>query len=510
MKIERTKNATRNIFFGVAVKIYQILGPFVLRTIFIYTLGMEYLGLNSLFTSVLSVLNLVELGVGSAMVFSMYKPIAEDNKEKICALMALYRFYYRIIGLVILVLGLIILPFVPKLITGTVPEDINIYILYLLNLSATVLSYWLFAYKNSLLSAHQRNDISSKITLIISTIQYVIQAVLLILVGNYYLYLVVTIMTTVLTNIITSIIVTKKYPQYKAKGKLDKKEISTINHRVMDLFTARLGGVVVNSADSIVISAFLGLTLLGMYNNYYYILSSVMGFISIIFNSCMAGIGNSLVTESLDKNYKDFRVMTFVVTWLIHISTVCFLCLYQPFMYMWVGKENMFDMLVVIMFCIYFYVCELSMIWATYKDAGGIWHEDRFRPLIGATVNLILNIFFVKVVEIGIYGILLSTIVSYVCISMPWLINNLFKIMFKRNCREYVLETIKHIFWTAISCGITYGVCSIVPVTGITQIILNFIMCMTIPNLVLYIVFRKAEEFKCALGMVKRVFHLGG
>ena len=106
-----------------------------------------------------------------------------------------------------------------------------------------------------------------------------------------------------------------------------------------------------------------------------------------------------------------------------------------------------------------------SMIWATYKDAGGIWHEDRFRPLIGATVNLILNIFFVKVVEIGIYGILLSTIVSYVCISMPWLINNLFKIMFKRNCREYVLETIKHIFWTAISCGITYGVCSIVPVS---------------------------------------------
>ena len=154
MKIEKTKNASRNIIFGILMKIYQILLPFAIRTIIMYTIGVEYLGLNSLFTSILQVLNLAELGVGSAMIFSMYKPIAEDDSITICALMALYRLYYRIIGGVILVAGLVLTPFIPKLISGSVPPDMNIYILYLLNLLATVLTYWLFAYKNSILQAH--------------------------------------------------------------------------------------------------------------------------------------------------------------------------------------------------------------------------------------------------------------------------------------------------------------------------------------------------------------------
>lgn len=228
MKIERTKNATRNIFFGILLKIYQILGPFILRTIFIYTLGMQYLGLNSLFTSVLSVLNLAELGVGSAMVFSMYKPIAEDDTKKICALMKLYKFYYRIIGLVILLVGLVLVPFIPKLISGEVPSDINIYVIYILNLLATVLSYWLFAYKNCLIGAHQRNDISSKISLVISTLQYIVQAVLLLVFKNYYLYLVITIATQIFSNIVTAYIANKMYPKYNAIGNLEKSETKTI------------------------------------------------------------------------------------------------------------------------------------------------------------------------------------------------------------------------------------------------------------------------------------------
>ena len=196
MKIERTKNATRNIIYGVFLKIYQLLGPFILRTIFIYTLGMEYLGLNSLFTSILSVLNLAELGVGSALVFSMYKPIAEDDTEKICALMNLYKLYYRIIGAVILVIGLILVPFIPNLISGSVPEDVNIYVLYLMNLGATVLSYWLFAYKTCLFGAHQRNDMIAKVTIVSSTLQYIIQAIFLISISNYYLYLTITLAQT--------------------------------------------------------------------------------------------------------------------------------------------------------------------------------------------------------------------------------------------------------------------------------------------------------------------------
>ena len=152
----------------------------------IYTLGMAYTGLNSLFTSVLSVLNLAELGVGSAMVFSMYKPIAEDDTKKLCALMRLYKIYYRVIGLVIMVLGLLITPAIPYLIKSDVPPDINIYVLYLMNLFMTVLSYWLFAYKNCLLFAHQRNDIGDKIGYVINTVKYVAQILVLVLFKNYY------------------------------------------------------------------------------------------------------------------------------------------------------------------------------------------------------------------------------------------------------------------------------------------------------------------------------------
>ena len=163
MKIERKKNAARNVVFGVIQRAYNMVMPFIMRTAMIYLLGVEYLGLNSLFTSILQVLNLAELGVGSAMVFSMYKPIAADDDKTICALMKLYRFYYRVIGAVVLIAGLIILPFIPKLISGDVPADINVYLLYLLNLLATVFTYWLFAYRNSILNAYQRNDVISSV-----------------------------------------------------------------------------------------------------------------------------------------------------------------------------------------------------------------------------------------------------------------------------------------------------------------------------------------------------------
>ncbi len=203
MKIERTKNAARNIVFGTALKIYQTLLPFCMRTVLVYTLGVQYLGLNSLFTSVLQVLNLAELGVGSAMVFSMYKPIADDDSVTICALMNLYKWYYRIIGSIVFLAGIVITPFIPKLISGDVPENINIYILYLLNLAATVLTYWLFAYKNSILFAHQRVDVANKVSIFTDTVKYVLQIIALVVLSNYYYYILIILMTQVLANLIT-------------------------------------------------------------------------------------------------------------------------------------------------------------------------------------------------------------------------------------------------------------------------------------------------------------------
>lgn len=424
MKIERTKNAARNIVFGSILKIYQIAVPFIMRTAMLYLLGVQYLGLNSLFASILQVLNLAELGVGSAMVYSMYKPIVNDDTKTICALMKLYRLYYRIIGLVIAIIGLALLPFIPKLITGKIPLDINIYVLYLLNLGTTVLSYWLFAYKNCLLDAHQRIDMNSKISIFMTTIQYLLQLLVLIFLKNYYIFLIVALFAQAMTNIVTSIIVSKMYPQYKPKGKLHRREVMIINNRIKDLFTARFGAVIVNSTDTLVISAFLGLTMLAIYQNYFYILSSIISFVAIIFSSCTAGIGNSIIVETMKKNFNDLKKFTFIISWIAGFCTCCLLCLYQPFMKIWVGEKYELNFSVVICFCIYYFVYEINQLLNMYKDAAGIWHEDRFRPLITALSNLVMNLIMVQF--IGIYGVMLSTVLSTLFVGMPWLLHNFF------------------------------------------------------------------------------------
>ena len=501
MKMDRTRNATRNITTGIALKIYQLITPFIIRTIMIYLLGMEYVGLNSLFTSILSVLNLTELGVGSAMVYSMYKPIAEDDKTTICSLMKLYRTYYRIIGFVVLVAGLIILPFIPKLIAGDVPEDINIYVLYLLNLAATVVSYWLFAYKNSLLTAYQRTDIINNITIRINTLQYILQATVLLVMRNYYAYLVVALLSQIALNIVTAYFASKMYPGYEANGELAKEQVKEINQRIKDLFTSKMGGIIVNSADTIVISAFLGLTILGIYNNYFYIMNSVFGFITIIFTACTAGIGNSLIVDTKEKNLNDLSKLTFLIAWIGSFCSCCFLCLYQPFMLMWAGETNLLSFGCVICFVVYFYIRIINQVLVVYKDAAGMWHEDRFRPLVTALANLILNIIMVQV--IGIYGILLSTVLSTLLIGMPWIIHNMFRIVFKSGMRNYVRLILKMTILTAFVSLISCFLCSLIKLdSNVMLIAFRLAICCIIPNAIFYVAFRRTVIFKDSIRLI--------
>ncbi|MGM9979715.1 MAG: lipopolysaccharide biosynthesis protein [Clostridium sp.] len=506
MKIDRVKNATRNVVFGIILKVYQIAIPFLMRTAMIYFMGIQYLGLNSLFASVLQVLNLAELGVGNAMVFSMYKPIVDDDKNTICALMKLYKIYYRFIGLVVAIIGLILIPFIPKLIHNDLPSEMNIYILYLLNLAATVLSYWLFAYKNSLLQAHQRNDITSKVVLFTNTIQYILQLIVIIFIKNYYYYLIVTLFTQALTNIITAIIVTKLYPEYKPEGKLDKKMVKDINQRIRDLFTSKLGAVIVNSVDTIVISAFLGLTVLAIYQNYYFILTSIIGFVSIIFSACNAGIGNSIIVETKEKNLNDLNKFTFIISWIAGFCTTCFLCLFQPFMDIWVKKDSLkLEFTAVICFCIYYFVYEINQLLNTYKDAAGIWHEDRFRPLVTAMSNLVMNLIMVQF--LGIYGIILSTVLSMIFIGMPWLLHNLFTVIFeKKQLKIYLRNLLFYVIITICGCIITYVVCSYLPnMSKWMTLIIRAIMCCIIPNAIYFAVYRKKQEFKDSIKLFDKI-----
>ncbi|SDM05894.1 Membrane protein involved in the export of O-antigen and teichoic acid [Sarcina sp. DSM 11001] len=506
MRIERAKNASRNIVFGTIYKAYNVIMPFVMRTAMIYFMGVKYLGLNSLFSSILQVLNLAELGVGSAMVFSMYKPIVEDDSTRICALMRLYKLYYRVIGLIIAVAGIAIMPFIPRLIHSDVPENINIYILYLLNLGATVISYWLFAYKNSLLQAHQRTDVISKVAISVLSLKYVLQFLVLWIFRNYYLYLICRIVCQAVQNIVTFIATSKMYPEYKVEGRLESKEIQRINQRIRDLFTSKLGSVVINSADTIVISAFLGLTVLAIYQNYYFILTAIIGFVTIFFNSLTAGIGNSLITETIEKNYNDFKKLTFLTCWIAGFCSCCLLNLYQPFMEIWVGKNLMLEFPAIVCFVIYYFVYEVNQLLNTYKDAGGIWHKDRFRPLVTATANLGMNLIMVHFW--GIYGVLLSTVLSMILVGMPWLIQNLFSTMFSRDqLSGYLKKLAIYVVITIGVCFSTWFICNLVELGKWATFFVRLMICIILPNILFYVFYHKQAEFKEVVALLDRVTH---
>lgn len=494
-KDSKTKNSLRNIFFGVVLKLYQILMPFIIRTIIIKKLGMEYAGLNSLFISIIQVLNIAELGVGTALVFSMYEPIKENNNVKICALMKLYRKYYRIIGLIIMIIGIIITPFIPKLITGTVPVGMNIYILYYLNLLATVLSYWLFAYKNSLFQAHQRNDIVSKVTICTNTFMYVIQIIVLVQFKNYYVYVIAIIISQILNNVIISLVANQFYPNYVPFGNLKKCEVKKINHSIRDLFYSQFGLIITTSVDSIVISVFLGLIPLAIYQNYYFVVTALIGFFTIFYQSCRASIGTNLISKSKEENYIDYKFITFCIIGVLTVCMSCLINLYQPFIRIWVGEKNMLDNYSVYFFALYFFSYELTLLIGSYKDISGKWHSDRFRPLVTAIVNLVLNIIMVNV--IGIYGILLSTIISFLFVNIPWLYKRVFIDIFdKNNKSDYTKYLFYKIIILMIIVSLNVIICNLIRFSNDFVNIIIYLFVSVLISTVLYILFNiKDEEF---------------
>ena len=504
MRIERTKNATRNIMFNGMSQMMNMLVPFIMRSVILNFLGVEYLGLSGLFRSIFSILNLAELGVGSAMVFSMYKPIAEDDSETICALMKMYRLFYRIIGLVILTIGLLLTPFLPNLIDGEITADVNLYVLYFMSLGSTVLSYWLFAYKNSLLNAHQRGDIGSKVAMIVHLVEYVLKILVLVLTRNYYLYLVIQIVAQVAVNILVALRVNKIYPNYSPRGNLPKEKMLSIAKRVRDLFTSNFSYVISNSADTLVISSFLGLTVLAIYQNYYFIISSLKTMIEVIVGACIAGIGNSIVTESPEKNYKDLKKMTILFGWLMSIAGSMLLCMYQPFMQIWMGEKNMLEFGYVICFVVYFYSIGMNKVINMFKDAAGIWKIDKWRPLTAALVNLGLNLATVK--WLGLYGVLLSTVVSIVLIQIPWLFYNLFRAVFPHeHLWEYVRIYCGIVVVELICCITSWFVSSWIDLGVWPTLFINACISFVIPNIIFFAVYGRNEMFKESVVQIKRV-----
>lgn len=504
MKLNRVQNAKRNIIFGCMNKFVAIIFPVISRTVLIATLGAEYLGLNSLFTSVLSVLSLSELGFSGAVVYNMYKPVAEGNTETICAILNFYRKVYRMIGCAILLLGVVLIPFLPKLVNGTCPSDISIVSVYLIYLINTAISYFSFAYLSSLLVVYQRDDITSITNMIMTFALNMMQIILLVTVKSYYVYSLMLPLFTLLNNIRISCVVHKIFPQYKCEGKLPKDIIADIKVRVSGSFIGKTCSVSRNSFDSIFISAFLGLTATAMYNNYYYIIGAITAFFSIITSSVLGGVGNSVATEDEAKNYSDMNKMNFLYMWIAGWGSICLLCLYQPFMEIWMGKDLMFPFPIAVLFCVYFYSLKMGDIRTMYVQANGLWWENRYRAIAEVVCNVILNYTLGK--YFGVYGIISATIITILLINFGYGSRIIFQYYFtKQNVKEYYLYHIRYMVVTICIGFFTYSVCCLINGQIWFVLFARCIICCLIPNIFYFLIYRRTNIYKEAISWLRRI-----
>lgn len=503
----RAKNAKRNILAGLADKTVHLIFPFIIRSVTIQVLGAEYLGLGSLFTSILQVLNLAELGFSSAVTYNMYKPIAKGDKKTICALMNLYKKIYRIIGVTILAAGLAILPFIRNFISGDIPDGANIYILYCLYLFSTVSTYFLFAYKSALLDAHQRNDIVSNVHAVIGLLQFIAQILVLLISRDYYLFIIVQCVTAVLNNILVAIIAKKKYPQYVCEGEISKEHRKDIRRKVTGLMVYKVCATTRNSLDSVFISSMVGLTATAIYSNYFIIMSAIIGIMSIFSSSLTASVGNSLVTETEEKNYRDMKKFNFMYMWISGWLTVCLACLYQPLMQLWMGEENMFPFGIAILFCIYFYTLKMGDIRALYSDAKGLWYENRYRTIAESVLNVILNA--VLGYFFGVPGIIIATLISLFIFGFAYSAQILFKHYFVHyKVSKFYLQHATYALVTIVIGVPTYFICSFIDLNGVCGLVVKGLICVVFPNILYLLIYRNTNIYKETAGFVKNILRI--
>lgn len=500
----RTKNTKRNLISGLLHQMVNIILPFIIRTIILYVLGEQYQGLNGLFTSILQVLNLTDLGFSSAVVYIMYKPIADGDNELVCAIIAYFKKVYRIIGFIILTLGLILLPFLPHLIKGEYPNNINIYILYLIYLFNSVVSYWLFAYKSSLLTAMQRIDIVHNISTITRIIMQLLQIVVLLAFKNYYCYIIFMPLLTIVNNLLLEYMSRKTFPLIIPNGIIPSHVKKDLIKQVRGIVINRIGDVARNGADNIFLSALIGLTAVAIYNNYFYIYSALYGIMLAIANAMSASVGNSIAKETIEKNYNDMCKFTFIFSWFTGWCTICMCCLYQPFMTIWMrGNMNLllpnFDM---ILLCIYFYAITMNCIRNQYLNGAGLYWELRLWYVLEAVGNIILNC--VLGYFFGITGIIIATLLTIVVFNFIARTNVLFALYFKKALKSYYMQNIIYILVAAAAGTVTYFVCSFITFTGVVDLLAKATICVILPNIVFFFAYFKTIRFREACCFVRK------
>lgn len=457
----RIQQAKKNIVFGFLSNLVILVMNFLQRTIFIVVLGETLLGVNALFTGILSMLSMAELGIGTALNYSLYRPVAENNYEKIKSYMRLYKKAYLVIAGVITVIGLSLVPFLRFFIKN--PGDLEIReltIYYLIFLFNTVSTYFV-AYKYSLVNAQQRNYIQTNITTITKIVSFAVQIVVLLVSRSFLCYLLAQAAVELLQKIFVSRYLNKLYPYLTEKkvAKLAKEETAVIINKTKALMCHKIGDVARLQTDSIIISSFIDVGVNGIVDNYNYVITYAANFVNIIFNSVLSGFGNLVATESKEKQYEVFKVYRFFACWLYGYASVGFWFLLSPLVGdLWLTNDWILEQGIVTLILVDFYFKGGRVVLTNFKIAAGAFERDRYLALIQGAVNLVLSIGLVQF--IGLYGIYIGTVISGLManILQPLIV---YHDCFEKKTISYFIDSVKYI---AVILGV---VLLLLPVKGL-------------------------------------------
>lgn len=505
MKSERKKSSFKNMITAVSSNVLTIIVGLVAQAVFIKILGSEYLGLNGLFSNVISMLGIVELGMGSAIIYNMYKPIAEEDHEKIKSLMQFYKKSYRIITLIISIIGIMIIPFIKYIVDiESVTVDINVYLVYILFLLETICSY-ILSYKRSMLYADQKEYITNIIHMGYTILVNTMQLTFLYFTHDYYLYLIIKVMMRLVENIVISSYVNRRYSYLLDNNvtKLDSKTEKDIFQKIKALFFHKIGTFIVSGTDNIIISKYLGLVTVGLYSNYYMIINAVQTVINHIIQATRASVGNLLVTESKTKQFDIFNKIRFVNFWISCFSSICIFVIMDSFITIWIGYKFVLPTKVLLVLVINFFIVSSRSTYGAFKEAAGIFYEDRFVPIIESLLNIVLSIIFVK--KFGLMGVFMGTIASGLvlwCYSYPKYVYNK---LFGRKISDYIKETIYYFIIFILIAGFTYSLAILISFDNVyLQFISNVLIALIVPNVIMLLLFSKDENFKYFINIIKR------
>lgn len=505
MKESRTKYTFLNSITGMIVKIVTIVVAFVTRTVFIKTLGIQYAGVSGVFSNVLTVLSFAEMGIGTAIVYALYKPIADNDEVQIAKLMNAYKKIYSIIAVVILVLGLCLIPFLGFIITDVpdIIEDIRlIYVLYLLNTASS----YLLIYKSSFLTAAQKDYLVSKAKIIVSIGKATVECAVLLLTHNFIFYLLISIFTQVTQNIYIARVAEREYPvlREKTNERLSSDEKGRLFKDVKALFMYKVSGTVLDGTDSIVISSFIGTSFVGILGNYNLIVNQIYSFVMEIFTATSASIGNLAATSSKEHQKNVFDKMLFLCFWIYCFCATSLWTLLNPFMTIWQGKNLLFPSSMVLLLVMDFWMKGMLSPISQFRTSNGLFVQGQYRPLIMAVINIVVSIYLVK--RIGIAGVILGTIISRVSTQVwydPYLV---FKYVFKTSVWKYYLTYALYGVVTVASCWITSKILVLMPIqNAFIRVFAGAGLSIVVPNAAIILLFSRTEAFCSVIDLGKNV-----